>query len=63
MLPFCDVSVKRNEFWMNELVLDLRKGQVWHTRVRLPINSLSKYSSVISILRGWGGRFDPLLAD
>ena len=52
MLPFCDVSVKRKEFWMNELVLDLRKGQVWHTRVRLPINSLSKYSSVISILRG-----------
>lgn len=64
LLPFCDVSVNRNEFWMNELVLDLRNGHVWQTRVKLSISSLRRYSSVISILRGLGGRFDetPLFA-
>lgn len=39
---------------MNDDVFDLRKGQVWQTRVKLSMSSLSKYSSLISILRGWG---------
>jgi hypothetical protein len=35
------------ELAMKELVFDFRKGKVSHTRVRLPINSLNKKSSLI----------------
>ena len=48
------VSVYKNEFWMNELVFDFKNGHVWHTLVKLAINSFSRYSSEISILRADG---------
>ena len=51
-LPVEAVSAHRNEFWMNELVLDLRNGHVWQTRVKLSISSFRRYSSLISILSG-----------
>jgi len=47
------VSAHKNEFWINELVFDFKKGHVWHTRVRLSINSFKRYSSLTSILSGY----------
>ena len=46
---------------MNELVFDFKKGHVWHTRVRLPMNSLRRYSSVISIFKGCSLTWPPLV--
>ena len=50
LLP--EVSLFKKALWMKELVFDLRNGHVWQTLVKLPISSLRRYSSDISILSG-----------
>ena len=47
-----EVSLFKKALWMKELVFDLRNGHVWQTLVKLPISSLRRYSSDISILSG-----------
>ena len=47
-----EMSLLRKALWMKELVFDLRNGHVWQTLVKLPISSLRRYSSDISILSG-----------